>query len=180
MDASKQEYAKTLNEHLQQQQEPFSLQNYIIERSYMFKNCNSDRSNIHGLYSAKNLKWSIKYDLHKIRNRFLHATGTLRSFLYKFIPTVDNQEFSIWDEEHNSDRYYLHEVIADTQATQQTDELFSMKRLAASDYFTNSDDEGKVLPYEHHSSTLMNMFQTFTLPKLRRPEVRYSFVKSSQ
>ncbi|KAJ1386679.1 hypothetical protein SESBI_40604 [Sesbania bispinosa] len=172
MDASKPQCAKQLKEHLQHHQEPFSLQNYLIERSYMFKNCNCDSSSIHSFYSAKNLKWSIKYDLHKIRKRFLHATGVLRSLLYKFISTDDNQEFSRWDEEHNSDPYHVHEIItAEYQATQQTNEIFSLKRLAVSDYFTDTEFEDKVLHHENHSSTLVDMFQTFTLPKLRRPEV---------
>ena len=119
MDTSKPQSAKQLKEHLQHNQEPFSLQSYLIKRSYMFKNSSSDSSNIQHLYSAKDLKWSIKYDLHKIRKRLLHASGILRSLLYKFIPTEDNQEFS--NEEHNSDLYYVHEYLtAHTQATQQT------------------------------------------------------------
>ncbi|TKY71225.1 hypothetical protein E2542_SST07521 [Spatholobus suberectus] len=150
MDTSKPQSAKQLKEHLRHHQEPFSLQSYLVERSYMFKNFSSDSSNIHHLYSAKNLKWSIKYDLHKIRKRLLHATGILRSLLYKFIPAVDNQEFSNWDEEHYSDLYYGLELTADTQATQQTN---SLKTLAVSGHFTN------------------NAFQTFTLPKLRSSEV---------
>ena len=126
----------------------------------MFKNSSSDSSNIQHLYSAKDLKWSIKYDLHKIRKRLLHASGILRSLLYKFIPTEDNQEFS--NEEHNNDLYYVHEYLtAHTQATQQTD---SLKTLAVSScHFTNNDVQDKVLP--------ANMFQTLTLPKLRRSEV---------
>ncbi|KAL4314939.1 hypothetical protein AHAS_Ahas15G0135200 [Arachis hypogaea] len=78
--------SKTLKEHLQRQQEPFSLQDYIIERSYLFNKCKSDNS------SAKHLKYD---DIHKIRKRFLHATGILRTLLYKFIP-------SDWDDEHHS------------------------------------------------------------------------------
>ncbi|KAK7308124.1 hypothetical protein VNO77_41721 [Canavalia gladiata] len=168
MDTSKPQSAKQLKEHLQHHQEPFSLQSYLIERSYMFKNLSSDSSNIHCLYSAKNLKWSIKYDLHKLRKRFLHATGILRSLLYKFIPADENHEFLSWDEEFNSDLYYVHEISAETQATQPTN---SPKTLVVSDHFTNHDVQDKVLPYESHSSTLVNMYQTFTLPKLRRPEV---------
>ena len=109
MDTSKPQSAKQLKEHLQHNQEPFSLQSYLIKRSYMFKNSSSDSSNIQHLYSAKDLKWSIKYDLHKIRKRLLHASGILRSLLYKFIPTEDNQELS--NEEHNSDLYYVHEYL---------------------------------------------------------------------
>ncbi|KAH1266104.1 hypothetical protein GmHk_01G001674 [Glycine max] len=126
----------------------------------MFKNSSSDSSNIQHLYSAKDLKWSIKYDLHKIRKRLLHASGILRSLLYKFIPTEDNQEFS--NEEHNNDLYYVHEYLtAHTQATQQTD---SLKTLAVSScHSTNNDVQDKVLP--------ANMFRTLTLPKLRRSEV---------
>ncbi|KAG5088859.1 hypothetical protein JHK86_001471 [Glycine max] len=125
----------------------------------MFKNSSSDSSNIQHLYSAKDLKWSIKYDLHKIRKRLLHASGILRSLLYKFIPTEDNQEFS--NEEHNNDLYYVHEYLtAHTQATQQTD---SLKTLAVSScHSTNNDVQDKVLP--------ANMFRTLTLPKLRRSE----------
>ncbi|RDY04319.1 hypothetical protein CR513_11977, partial [Mucuna pruriens] len=161
MDTSKPQCSKQLKEHLQHHQEPFSLQSYLVERSYMFKNFSSDSSNIHHLYSTKNLKWSIKYDLHKIRKRLLHATEILRSLLFKFPPTVDNQEFSNWDEEHNRDIYYVHEYLtAHTQPTQQTK---SLKTLAVSGHFTNNDVQDKVLP--------ANMFQTFTLPKLRRSEV---------
>jgi len=163
MDTSDQQSTKQLREHLQHHQEPFSLQSYLIERSYMFKNFSSSEStNIHHLYSAKNLKWSIKYDLHKIRKRLLHATGILRSLLHNFIPTEDNQEFSNWKEEDNSDLYYVHEYLtAHTQATQQTS---SLKTLAMSHHFTNNDaPPHKVLP--------ANMFQTFTLPQLKRSEV---------
>lgn len=177
MDASIPQSAKQLKEHLQQHQEPFSLHNYLIERSYMFNNCNSDSgSNTQSIYSAKNLKWSIKYDIYKFRKRFLHATGILRSVLYKFIPTDESKDFSSWDEEHNSDLYnYVHEITIDTKATQHTDEPFSLKRFAMSHHFTDIDvEEDKVSPYENHSSTLGNMFQTFTFPKLRRSEVRDS------
>ncbi|KAL2349533.1 hypothetical protein Fmac_003533 [Flemingia macrophylla] len=158
MDTSKPQSSKQLKEHLQHHQEPFSLPSYLVERSYMFENFNSHSSNI---YSAKNLKWSIKYDIHKIRKRLLHATGMLRSLLYKFIPTVGNPEFSNWDEDHNNDLYYVHELTAVTQATQQTN---SLKTLAVPGHFTNHDFQDKVLPANV-------MFQTFTLPKLRRSEV---------
>ncbi|KAL5176951.1 hypothetical protein HKD37_08G022798 [Glycine soja] len=159
MDTSKPQSAKQLKEHLQHNQEPFSLQSYLIKRSYMFKNSSSDSSNIQHLYSAKDLKWSIKYDLHKIRKRLLHASGILRSLLYKFIPTEDNQEFS--NEEHNSDLYYVHEYLtAHTQATQQTDSLKTL--VVSSCHFTNNDVQDKVLP--------ANMFRTLTLPKLKRSE----------
>ncbi|XP_020216000.1 uncharacterized protein LOC109799787 [Cajanus cajan] len=154
MDTSEPQSSKQLKEHLQHHQEPFSLQSYLAERSYMFENFNFGSSNIN---SAKNLKWSIKYDIHKIRKRLLHATGMLRSLLYKFIPTDDNHEFSNWDEEHISDLYYVHELTAVSQTTQQTN-------LAVSGHFTNNDVQDKVLPANM-------MFQTFTLPKLRRSEV---------
>jgi len=157
MDTSHQQSTKQLKEHLRHHQEPFSLQSYIIERSYMFKNLSSESSNIHHLYSAKNLKWSIKYDLHKLRKRLLHATVILRSLL----STEDSQEFSNWDEEHNSDLYYVHEYLtAHTQPTQQTS---SPKTLAMSHHFSNNDAHHKVLP--------VNMIQTLTLPKLKRSEV---------
>lgn len=161
MDTSGQQSTKQLKDHLQHHQEPFSLQSYLIERSYMFNNLSYETTNIHHLYSAKNLKSSIKYDLHKIRKRLLHATGILRSLLYKFIPTEDSQEFSNWVEEDNSDLYYVHEYLtAHTQATQQT--------RAMSHHFTKNDaPHNKVLP--------ANMFQTFTLPKLKRSEVSKGF-----
>ncbi|CAJ1924862.1 unnamed protein product [Sphenostylis stenocarpa] len=159
MDTSK---PQSLKEYLQHHQEPFSLQSYLVERSYMFKNFSSDSSNIHHLYSAKNLKWSIKYDLHNLKKRLLHATGILRSLLYKFTPTENNQEFSNWDEERNTDLYYVHEYLtAHTQATKQTS---SLKTLDLSHHFANNDyTRDKVLP--------ANMFQTFTLSKLTRSEV---------
>lgn len=163
MDASKSKCAIQLKEHLQHQQEPFSLQDYLVERSYMFKNCNFDSSNIHHLFSANNLKCSIKYDLHRKRKRILQATEFLKTLLYKFIPTVDKKEFS----------YYVHEITADTQATGPTNELFSLKRLAASDHITNNDVGNNVLLYEqHHSSTLVDTFQS-----LRSLEVRDSYLK---
>lgn len=167
-DSSKPQSAKQLKELLQHQQEPFSLQDYLTERSFMFKNCNSDSSSIHSLYSAKNLKWSIKNDVHKIRRRFLHVTEILRSLLYKFTPIVDNHEFSSCDE-HNSDRYYVHEIAEDIRETQQVNEPFSLRRFNLSHHFANSDVVDKVFPYENDSSTLVNM--SFTLPNLRRSEV---------
>ncbi|KAK7366493.1 hypothetical protein VNO80_08484 [Phaseolus coccineus] len=157
MDTSDQQSTKQLKDHLQHHQEPFSLQSYLIERSYMFNNLSSESTNIHQLYSAKNLKWSIKYDLHKIRKRLVHAIVILRSLL----STEDSQEFSNWDEEHNSDLYYVHEhLTAHTQATRQTS---SPKTLAMSHHFTNNEAHHKVLP--------TSMIQTFTLPKLKRSEV---------
>jgi len=157
MDASHQQSTKQLKDHLLHHQEPFSLQSYLIERSYMFNNLSSESTNIHHLYSAKNLKWSIKYDLHKIRKRLLHAAVILRSLL----STEDSQEFSNWDEEHNSDLYYVHEYLtAHTQATQQAS---SPKTLPMSHHFTNNEVHHKVLP--------TSMIQTFTLPKLKRSEV---------
>ncbi|XP_057443576.1 uncharacterized protein LOC130735684 [Lotus japonicus] len=167
-DSSKPQSAKQLKELLQHQQEPFSLQDYLTERSFMFKNCNSGSSSIHSLYSAKNLKWSIKNDVHKIRRRFLHVTEILRSLLYKFTPIVDNHEFSSCDE-HNSDRYYVHEIAEDIRETQQVNEPFSLRRFNLSHHFANSDVVDKVFPYENDSSTLVNM--SFTLPNLRRSEV---------
>ncbi|KAL1317061.1 uncharacterized protein LOC107643291 isoform X2 [Arachis ipaensis] len=119
--------SKTLKEHLQRQQEPFSLQDYIIERSYLFNKCKSDNS------SAKHLKYD---DIHKIRKRFLHATGILRTLLYKFIP-------SDWDDEH-------HSHSGDKKQTD--DELFSLKSLTAPDYYTKSQVE--------------DVFQTFTTSEL--------------
>ncbi|BAU00830.1 hypothetical protein VIGAN_10246400 [Vigna angularis var. angularis] len=162
MDTSGQQSTKQLKEHLQHHQEPFSLQSYLIERSYMFNNNLSyESTNIHHLSSAKNLKSSIKYDLHKIRKRLLHATGILRSLLFKFIPTEDSQ-FSNWVEEDNNDLYYVHEYLtAHTQPTQQTS---SLKTLAMSHHFTKNDAP-------HHKVLPANMFQTFTLPKLKRSEV---------
>ncbi|KAI4298590.1 hypothetical protein L6164_032130 [Bauhinia variegata] len=143
MDASKRVTAKQLKELLQEQQEPFSLNNYLSERRYMFKNWRSDNSsNIHHLSSAKNPKWLIKYDSRKIRKRFILARGILRSLLHKFIPTGGSPEFSKW------------ETTSETQISQQANNV-----------------QGQVLAYEHHSSTLLNMFQTFTLPKLRSLEV---------
>ncbi|KAK7405852.1 hypothetical protein VNO78_07462 [Psophocarpus tetragonolobus] len=161
MDTSKPQSAKQLKEHLQHHQEPFSLQSYLNERNYMFNSCSSDSGTSHHLYSAKNLQCSFKYDLHKIKKRLLHATGILRSLLYKFIPTIDNQEFSIWDEEHDSELYYVHEYL--TAHTQDTPQTNSLKTLSVSGHFSNNDAQDKVLP--------ANTFQIFTLPKLRRSEV---------
>lgn len=143
MDASKAECAIQLKEFLQQDQDDFSLQNYLIERSYLFNNCNLDCSSI---YSTKNLKWSMKYDLHKIRKRLVHATGVIRSTLHKFIFTVDD------DAEHNRD------------------EAFS-KRFGMCNDFSDIEAEDKVYPYENRSSSIESMFQTFTLHNVRRPEV---------
>ncbi|KAI4295794.1 hypothetical protein L6164_035802 [Bauhinia variegata] len=143
MDAPKPVSAKLLKEHLQEQQEPFSLNNYFSERRYMLKKLHCDNSsNVHQLSSSKNPKWFLKYDLHKIRKRFILARGTLRSVLHKFIPTSGSSEFSKW------------ETTSETQTSQQTESL-----------------EVQVSAYDHHNSTLLNMLQTFTLPRLRSLEV---------
>ncbi|KAF7840716.1 uncharacterized protein G2W53_003014 [Senna tora] len=161
MDSSKQlEPAKQLKHHLQLQQDPFSLHNYISERSYMFsKNTTHIHNSLH--YSPKNLlRMSI------LRKRLSQAKGILRSVLHKFnmLTAGDGDD---------GEQYKI------TQQYEKNGVSSLMKRLAdaASDNFTYSDDDddddvgdNKVLSYEHQDSTVINMFQTFTLPKLRRLE----------
>lgn len=166
MDASKQESAIQLKQYLQHQQEPFSLEIYLSERSYMFKNSTSSTisttRNILYLNSQKNLKRSFKCDSCNVRRRLLQAKGILRSLLHcKFILSGDSHEFSNWGGHHKSDHkkpkygFYL------------------KKRLAASEDFICHDVEDKFLSFEHHGSALMSMFQTFTLPEFRKVEVTY-------
>lgn len=92
MEASKAVSAKKLKEHLQHQQEPFSLHKYLKERRYSVDSI------------------IIKHDeKHKTisRKRFLHASKILRlkSLLYKFIPMG---EFGI--AASDDDHYSNHEA----------------------------------------------------------------------
>ncbi|KAJ7946185.1 Hyphally regulated cell wall protein [Quillaja saponaria] len=82
MDASKTISAKQLKEYLQDQQEPFTLYNYLSERRYLVKNFNAGNGNVRPpICSSKKLKMSSEYDLQNTRDR-KHATGTLTSALH--------------------------------------------------------------------------------------------------
>ncbi|KAK4258869.1 hypothetical protein QN277_005268 [Acacia crassicarpa] len=156
MDSSEPESAKQLKEHLQYQQEPFSLQTYLSERSYMFKNSTSagtTTKNIHYLHSQKNLKRSVKGDLYNVRRRLLQAKGILGSILCKFIC----HDFSNWGGQHKID-----------QKKPKYGFYSKKRRLAASDDFIYHDVEDNFLSCEHPA--LMSMFQTFALPEFRRVE----------
>ncbi|XP_054778088.1 uncharacterized protein LOC129286083 [Prosopis cineraria] len=169
MDASKPESAKQLKEYLQHQQEPFSLQTCLSEKSYRFKNFSSGTTrNMHCLHSRKNLKRSVKCDLYNVRRRLLQAKGILRSILSKFILSGDFHEFSNWDGQHKSDQY-VHWKTTGTQKKPKYG-FFSKQKLAASENFTYHDVVDNLLSYEHRGSTFMSMFQTFTLPEVRRVE----------
>ncbi|KAF7811097.1 uncharacterized protein G2W53_032073 [Senna tora] len=70
MEASKAVSAKQLKEHLEHQQEPFSLHNYLSERRYTSSSTSVDS----------------KHKTRRHTSMFLHASRILRSLLYKFIP----------------------------------------------------------------------------------------------
>ncbi|XP_054785513.1 uncharacterized protein LOC129292037 [Prosopis cineraria] len=146
--AAKSASAKQLKEHLQHQQEPFSLHNYLSERRFFIKNFSSDDiDDHHHLPSEKTLKWRITYEKHKIKERFFHASSILRSLLHKFVPFGDhhhhqNQKLSNWVGINNN--------------------------AASDDRFTNQDAEGEGFICHDYSPKLVNMFPSFTLPELRR------------
>ncbi|XP_041013728.1 uncharacterized protein LOC121256973 [Juglans microcarpa x Juglans regia] len=79
--ASKPAPAKKLREHLQDQQEPFSLDTYLSERSWFVKTRRSPMRS-HGC------------DFNKGRKGISYATRILASAIYKFIPTNNSQELS--------------------------------------------------------------------------------------
>lgn len=158
MDASKQEPGKQLKEYLQHKQEPFSLHDYISERSYMFNSLNKS----HYFHSAnKNLKLWI------LRKRLFQAKGILRSVLDKF-----NVVLAGSDETSETRNYGVSLTKRSSEASDDEDVHFS-------DYINDVGD--MFLSYEHQGSTVKDMFQTFTLPKLRRlevnriPDKKYSF-----
>ncbi|KAJ7967602.1 DUF4378 domain-containing protein [Quillaja saponaria] len=166
MDASKTASAKQLKEHLQDQQEPFTLDSYLSERRFMIKDFSSDNRNVScPVCSAKKLNLSSKYDLYKTRNRILHAIGILRSALHKFIYTNDVQECSNCNVGHESGSESVHVPKARNQTTAERYGVPSMKGMAAP-----HSGEVSFLCYKHHISSFLKMFQTFTFSKLKKLE----------
>ncbi|KAI9128022.1 hypothetical protein K1719_001015 [Acacia pycnantha] len=147
MEASKS--AKQLKEHLKQQQEPFSLHDYLSERRFFLKNLSSHHitDGYHLPSSEKTLKWWITYEKHKFRKRFLNASSILRSLLYRFVPFGDD------DQNHD------HKVSATNCVT--------IDAASEDDRYTREDGAA----FHDYSPKLVNMFHSFTLPELRRLQV---------
>ncbi|XP_028767207.1 uncharacterized protein LOC114724917 [Neltuma alba] len=150
MEASKSASVKQLKEHLQHQQEPFSLHNYLSERSFFLKNFSSHIDDGYHVSSSssssseKTLKWQINYEKHNIRKRFFHASSSiLRSLFNRFVPLNDHQ---------NHQKLSTKWVATD----------------AASDE-DGEEDDGLIC--HDYSPKLVNMFHSFTLPEFRRLQV---------
>ncbi|XWS54660.1 hypothetical protein CRYUN_Cryun10bG0107500 [Craigia yunnanensis] len=90
---SKSATAKQLKEHLQEQQEPFTLNIFLSERGYLVKCFSSDgRNNCCQINLFKNLRRSRSYNLNK--KMILLTTRVVKSILYKIVSANDSQELS--------------------------------------------------------------------------------------
>lgn len=92
--ASKPVLVKQLKEYLQEQQEPFKLSAYLLERRYSRKQLSSsNEGNCHSfITSTKNPKESCSHELNK--KRTLHTLRNLKWMLQKLIAPNDKQELS--------------------------------------------------------------------------------------
>ena len=99
---SKSATVKQLREHLQEQQEPFTLNIFLSERGYLVKCFSSDdRNDCCQINLFKNLRRPRSYNLNK--KMILLSTRVVKSILYKFVSANDSQELSCCSNEAHQD-----------------------------------------------------------------------------
>lgn len=159
--ASKPAPAKQLREHLQDQQEPFTMASYLSERRYT-KSLNSNNQSVD---STKNQTRSHHFDINKGRKRILFTTKSLASLMYKLIPTKNSEELSNCTRSNKDDD--ITETIRKTRQIEKTNWIFSIKCLNA--YSSNNSNvkehslHSKRHPVFTHASTSV----TFNIENLK-------------
>lgn len=157
--ASKPAPAKKLREHLQDQQEPFSLDNYVSERSYM-KRLSPDG---HSVGSTNDLMRSRSYELNRGRKRVLYGTKILASVISKLIPT-NSQELSNGIKGNKDEDIFP--TIRRTQRTAETNSFFSTKCLNAYLSTGRNVEELSLHSTRHHHFTHASTSMTFKFGNL--------------
>ncbi|KAE8008161.1 hypothetical protein FH972_004701 [Carpinus fangiana] len=149
--------AKKLREHLQEQQEPFSLDNYLSERRYKKRLSPDGRS----FSSTNDLMRSRSYELNKGRKRILYGTKILASVISKRTPT-NSQELS----NGNKDEDISH-TIRRTQQIAETNSFFSTESLNA--YLSTESNVEKLSLHStrHHGFTHASTSMTFKFGNLK-------------
>ncbi|XVE93534.1 hypothetical protein REPUB_Repub01dG0202800 [Reevesia pubescens] len=89
--ASKSATAKQLKEHLQEQQEPFTLNIFLSEREYLAKCCSNGRNGCCQINLFKNLKRPRSYNLINTKMVSLSAR-VVKSILYKLVSANDDSQ----------------------------------------------------------------------------------------
>ncbi|KAK7840938.1 hypothetical protein CFP56_016092 [Quercus suber] len=159
--ASKPAPAKQLREHLQDQQEPFTMASYLSERRYT-KSLNSNNQSVD---STKNQTRSHHFNINKGRKRILFTTKSLASIMYKLTPTKNGEELSNCTRSNKDDD--ISETIRKTWRIEKTNWIFSIKCLNA--YRSNNSNvkehslHSKRHPVFTHASTSV----TFNIENLK-------------
>jgi hypothetical protein len=155
--ASKPAPAKKLREHLQEQQEPFSLDNYLSERRYKKRLSPDGRS----FGSTNDLMRSRSYKLNKGSKRILYGTKILASVISKRTPT-NSQELS----NGNKDEDISH-TIRRTQRIAETNSFFSTECLNAYLSTESNVEELSLHSTRHHGFTHASTSMTFKFGNLK-------------
>lgn len=159
--ASKSAPAKKLREHLQDQQEPFSLDNYLSERRYM-KRSSPDG---HSVGSTNDLIRSWSYELNKGRKRILYGTKILASVISKLIPT-NSQKLSNGIK-GNKDDEDISQSIRTTQRIAETKSFFPTECLNAYLSTDSNVEELSLHSTRHHRFTHASTSMTFKFENLK-------------
>ncbi|KAK6241209.1 hypothetical protein SCA6_006598 [Theobroma cacao] len=130
--------AKQLKEHLQEQQEPFTLSIYLSERGYLVKCLSSNgRNGCCQINLFKNLSRPRSYNLNK--KMVLISTRIVKSILYKLVSSNDIQEPSCRSDKAHQDEFQTAETNGSTE----------VKALTPFGAFPSCAPEEEPLPLKH-------------------------------
>ncbi|KAF3447470.1 hypothetical protein FNV43_RR12656 [Rhamnella rubrinervis] len=146
--------AKQLGELLQEQQEPFTLDAYLIERGYVKKNINSKTEGKFGfcnVNSSKFLSRSTISGLGKSRK----ASKIWRGIRKKLVFTNESKSFNKSTCDVKVAEFSVNEMPRNSQEVAESDRFSSASSTTVYNSFTDSDDKDEAPPtslHKHHAS----------------------------
>ncbi|XP_010248346.1 PREDICTED: uncharacterized protein LOC104591240 isoform X2 [Nelumbo nucifera] len=163
---------RRLGELLQEQQEPFQLQDYLSERGYLKKISNSEaRDGFCTSISHKNSKSSGSYGL---RTRPPHCPKVLKLLINKLVFVGSNRKTSNWDTRAYEDEGVCVCEMGGARAQQvaDLDQFSSASSVTLFDSCCESDAEDSSSPQrrEHIPSSSVDTFRSLELCNLKQQE----------